>query len=79
MSEINVLGKDSFEALELVENFIDQAIVHNLEEVKIIHGVGKGILLKEIREYLKKNKNVLEFRFGKYGEGETGVTIVKIK
>ena len=79
LSEINVLGKDSFEALELVENFIDQAIVHNLEEVKIIHGVGKGILLKEIREYLKKNKNVLEFRKGRYGEGENGVTILKLR
>ena len=45
-----------------------------LEEVKIIHGVGEGILLKSIRNYLKGNKNVIEFRRGKYGEGENGVT-----
>ena len=78
-SEINVLGKTSLEALDEVERFIDQAIVNNLQEIKIIHGVGEGILLKSIREYLKKNKNVNEFRRGNYGEGENGVTIIKLK
>jgi len=78
-TEINVLGKDSFETLEEVRNFIDQAVVLGLEEIKIIHGIGGGILLKAIREYLKTDKNVLEFRRGKYGEGENGVTIIKLK
>ncbi len=78
-SEINVIGQTSLEALENVENFIDQAVVNNLEEIKIIHGVGQGVLLKEIRNYLKGNRNVLEFRKGKYGEGENGVTIVTLK
>ncbi len=77
--EINVVGKTELEALNEVENFLDQAIVYNLEEIKIIHGVGEGILLKAIRSYLKNNKNVLEYRRGKYGEGENGVTIVKLK
>ena len=77
--EINVVGKTTLEAVEDVRNFIDNAIVSNLEEIKIIHGIGEGKLLKTIREYLKKDKNVLEFRAGKYGEGENGVTIVKLK
>ncbi len=77
--EINVVGKTELEALTDVEAFIDQAVMHSLEEVKIIHGVGQGVLLKSIREYLKNNKNVLEYRRGKYGEGENGVTIVKLK
>ena len=79
ISEINVIGNDTIEALEQVKNFIDQAVVHNLEEVKIIHGVGRGVLLKEIRSYLQKDKNVLEYRKGRYGEGENGVTIVKLR
>ncbi len=78
-TEINVVGKNSLEALEEVEYFIDQAIVNNLEEIKVIHGVGEGILLKEIRNYLKTNKRILEFRRGKYGEGENGVTIIRLK
>ncbi len=77
--EINVIGKNADEALIEVQNFIDNAVVNNYEEVKIIHGVGAGILLKVIREYLKNDKNVLEFRRGNYGEGENGVTIVKLK
>ena len=78
-TEINVLGKTTLEAVEEVRNFIDQAIVNSLEEIKVIHGVGTGALLKSIREYLKTDKNVLEFRRGKYGEGENGVTIIKLK
>ena len=79
INELNVIGKTSLEALDEVKNFIDQAIIHNLEEVKIIHGVGEGILLKTIRSYLKSDKSVVEFRRGKYGEGENGVTIVRLK
>lgn len=78
-AEINVLGKTALEALEEVRFFIDQAIVNGLEEIKIIHGVGTGVLLKEIRNYLKTDKNVIEFRRGKYGEGENGVTIIRLK
>ena len=78
-TEINVVGKQSLEALSDVQIFIDQAVVHGLEEIKVIHGVGEGILLKTIRDYLKTDKNVLEFRRGKYGEGENGVTIIKLK
>ena len=78
-SELNVIGKTSLEAVSDVENFIDQAVKFNLEEVKIIHGVGEGILLKAVRNYLKSDKNVKEFRRGRYGEGENGVTIVTLK
>ena len=78
-TELNVVGKTSLEAIEELTNFIDQGIMHNLEELKVIHGVGEGILLKEIRSYLKNDKNVKEFRRGKYGEGENGVTIFKLK
>ena len=78
-SEINVIGKDSEEALYEVKSFIDQAVVNGVEEVKIIHGVGRGVLLKVIREYLKQDKNVKEMRAGVYGEGENGITIVKLK
>lgn len=78
-TEINVIGKTSLEAVTELGNFIDQAIINNLEEIKVIHGVGEGILLKEIRQYLKNDKNVLEFRRGNYGEGENGVTIIRLK
>lgn len=77
--EINVLGLTVEEALYEVDNFIDKAVTDNLEEVKIIHGVGTGRLRKAIWEHLKRHKNVGSLRLGKYGEGETGVTFVKLK
>ncbi len=77
--EINVIGLTAEEALYEVDNFIDKAVTDNLEEVKIIHGVGTGRLRKAIAERLKRHKNVESFRLGKYGEGETGVTFVKLK
>jgi DNA mismatch repair protein MutS2 len=77
--ELNVIGKNVDEALMEVENFIDKAIMSNLDEVRIVHGKGLRILSKAIQNYLKTDKRVDSFRFGKYGEGEDGVTIVKLK
>lgn len=77
--EINVIGMTVHEALPDVAAFIDAAVVANLEEVRIVHGVGTGKLRAGIHEFLRGHRSVAEFRFGKYGEGETGVTIVKIK
>ena len=79
VNEINVIGKDALEAVDQVKFFIDRSVVNNVSEIKVIHGVGEGILLREIRNYLKTDKNVLEFRKGKYGEGENGVTIIKLR
>ena len=79
VSEVNLVGKTSLEAITDLKYFLDQAIVGGLEEVRIIHGVGEGILLKAVREYLKKDKNVKEFRRGNYGEGGNGVTIATLK
>lgn len=77
--EINILGLTVGEALYEVDNFIDRAVTDNLAEVKIIHGVGTGKLKSAIWEHLKRHKNVESYRLGKYGEGETGVTFVKLK
>ena len=77
--EINVLGMTVIEAIYEVDNFIDRAVTDNLEEIKVIHGVGTGKLKNAIADHLKRHKNVESFRLGKYGEGETGVTFIKLK
>lgn len=78
-TEINLLGMTVPEAIEEVDAFIDRAVLSGLEEVKIVHGLGTGKLRDGIRNHLRGHKNVAEFRAGKYGEGEAGVTIVKLK
>ena len=56
-----------------------KAILNNLTEIRIIHGVGLRKLSTAIQAYLKTLNCVDSFRFGKYGEGENGVTIVTLK
>lgn len=77
--EINILGLTVGEALYEVDNFIDRAVTDNLAEIKIIHGVGTGRLRTAIWEHLRRHKNVESYRLGKYGEGETGVTFIKLR
>lgn len=77
--EINVIGQTVDEAMYDVEKFIDDAIMRNASEVRIIHGRGTGKLKAAIHQYLKSNRNVSEYRLGDYNEGNGGVTIVKFK
>jgi DNA mismatch repair protein MutS2 len=79
LAELNVIGLTVQEALVEIDPFLDSALVSGLEEVKIVHGFGSGRLRKGIHEYLRTHRNVESFRLGKYGEGEGGVTIVKLK
>ena len=77
--EINVIGLTVSEAIPEVEAFIDAAVISNLEEVRVVHGVGTGRLRAGIHDFLRCNRHIESYRLGKYGEGETGVTIVKIR
>ncbi len=78
-AEINLIGLTVQEALTELEAFMDNAVLANFEEVKIVHGFGTGKLKAAVQEYLRKNRRVAEFRSGQYGEGEGGVTIAKLK
>ena len=77
--ECNVIGMTAAEALPEVEAFLDGAVLANLPEVRVVHGVGTGKLRATVHELLKKNRHVASFRLGKYGEGEKGVTVVTLK
>ncbi len=77
--EVNVIGLTVLDAIPKVQEFLDAAVLANLEEVCIVHGMGTGRLRAGIHEFLRKEKSVASFRLGKYGEGDTGVTIVTLK
>ncbi len=78
-NEINVIGLTLDDALLQVEKFIDSAMLSNFEEIRIVHGKGLKILSSGIQKMLKNHRGVESFRFGKFGEGENGVTIAKLK
>ncbi len=78
-SEINLLGKTVEEALFETDMFLDASIMNKMGTVYIIHGRGTGALRAAITQHLKGHKHVKNYRLGKYGEGEDGVTVVELK
>lgn len=78
-SEIDIRGFTGDEAALELDRFIDSSVLGGLGTVWIIHGKGTGALKKVVHAYLRTNPSVKEFRFGVYGEGEDGVTVVTLK
>lgn len=78
-SEIDLRGMESIEAVTAAERYIDSAVMAKLSTVTIIHGKGTGALRAAVQQMLRRNKAVKSFRLGRYGEGETGVTVVELK
>lgn len=78
-TEIDMRGETVDEALFELGLFIDRCVLNNIEEIRIIHGKGTGALRSAVTDYLKTHPNVSEYRLGRYGEGENGVTIAKLK
>ena len=62
-----------------LEEFINDAILNKVYEVRIVHGKNGGILRNGVHEYLKKCNKVESFKLAGYFEGQYGVTIVKLK
>ncbi|MBQ1545148.1 MAG: endonuclease MutS2 [Clostridia bacterium] len=76
---VDLRGMTADEAILTLDRFLDLQLRVGIAEFTIIHGKGSGVLRKAVAQYLKKNPQVKEFRLGTFGEGEDGVTIVRLK
>ncbi|MCF6240865.1 MAG: endonuclease MutS2 [Bacteroidales bacterium] len=74
---LDVRGKRAEEALQIVSNYLDQAVMVEAKEVKILHGTGNGILRQLIRDYLKTYPLVKHFKDEKIELGGAGITVVE--
>lgn len=74
--ELNIIGKRYEEAMAMVDKFLDDALVLGYPHVRIIHGMGTGVLRKGVRKLLEKNKQVVSYRDGGPNEGGLGATLV---
>ncbi|MBQ0124994.1 MAG: Smr/MutS family protein, partial [Clostridiales bacterium] len=77
--EIDLRGEYGDDACFMLDKFIDEAKMHGLNEIRIIHGKGTGALRKAITSFLKADSRVKSSRIGGIGEGDTGVTIAELK
>jgi len=77
--EINVIGKHAEEALDLVDEFLDRAVMATASRVRIVHGHGMGILRKTIQDMLAHHPHVAKFYAAPQQEGGAGATIVELR
>ena len=75
-TEINLIGKNSDDAIAALDKYLDDAYMTHLNNVRVVHGKGSGILRQAVHNYLKGVPYVKSFKLGEYGEGDAGVTIV---
>lgn len=78
-TELDLRGYRYEEALNELDQYLDQAVLSNYEQVYIIHGKGTGALQKGVQQHLKKHKSVRQFRGGMPNEGGFGVTVAELK
>ncbi|MBE5836572.1 endonuclease MutS2 [Butyrivibrio sp.] len=75
-TEINLIGKNSDDAIAALDKYLDDAYMSHLNNVRVVHGKGSGILRQAVHNYLKGVPYVKSFKLGEFGEGDAGVTIV---
>lgn len=76
---IDVRGMRAAEALEAVEDLVDDALMVGVSTVTILHGKGTGALKEEIRRYLRSVKDVASVADDHADRGGSGITIVTFK
>lgn len=77
--ECNIIGCRVVEGLEIVDKYLDDAVVVRANSIRIIHGSGTGILRKAVQEKLNRDRRVISWRLGGAGEGGAGATVVVMK
>lgn len=77
-TEIDVRGQRVEEALQFIRTWIDDAIMLDFSELRILHGKGNGILKEMIRSYLKSEPAVKSFHDEHVQFGGAGITVVEI-
>ena len=75
-TEINLIGKNSDDAIAALDKYLDDAYMSHLNNVRVVHGKGAGILRQAVHSHLKSVPYVKSFKLGEFGEGDAGVTIV---
>jgi DNA mismatch repair protein MutS2 len=74
-----LVGKRVDEALLLLDRFLDDALLHGLREVEVVHGAGEGILRRAVRDFLARHRGVTAFHGGDLNRGGENVTVVELK
>ena len=78
IDEVHLRHLSVDEALLKLDQYLNDAFMTGLYQIRVIHGKGTGTLRQVAREQLAKHPLVKSYRPGDYGEGGAGVTIVEL-
>lgn len=78
-SELNVIGRTTDEAVDATDKFLDEAFMHSLAHVRIVHGHGTGALRKAIADLLRNHPHVARFSPAPPNQGGAGATLVELR
>ncbi|MFB0973381.1 MAG: Smr/MutS family protein, partial [Bacteroidales bacterium] len=77
--EIDIRGQRLDEALVSVQRFMDDAFMIGINQVRILHGKGTGVLREEVRKYVRSLPGVLKVEDESFENGGAGITIVYLQ
>lgn len=77
-NKLDIRGMRMEEAVKMVEDFVDRALLANADSLRILHGKGSGILRKAVREKLREYKAIKKISHPAAEFGGDGVTLVNL-
>ncbi len=77
--EVDLRGMEAEEALRALDAGLDRGVLAGLSELRVIHGIGRGVLRAAVERHLRNHPQVTSQRLGQVGEGGRGVTVVKLR
>jgi DNA mismatch repair protein MutS2 len=77
--ELNVIGRTVEEATGEVEQYLDRAFLAGLPRVRIVHGMGMGVLRKALRSLMERHPHVALVGEAGPSEGGAGATVVDLR
>ncbi|MFY0643157.1 MAG: Smr/MutS family protein [Bacteroidia bacterium] len=78
-TELDVRGKRTEEAIKEVDEWLDSAIILSMNNLRLIHGKGYGILKQQIRAHLQGHPSIVSIEYESIQQGGEGVSIIKLK
>ena len=76
--ELNLIGKNTQEALPELEKYLDDALLSDTKEIRIVHGKGSGVLRTFVRRWLQDQGSVREVEYTPQNQGGEGATLAKL-
>ncbi|GFH40128.1 endonuclease MutS2 [Lactococcus insecticola] len=78
-AQLDLRGTRYEEAKKMLDDYIDQALLANLHQITIVHGIGTGVIREMVRDYLQRSRHVKSYEYAPQNAGGSGATIATLR